>query len=65
MEIGEGRTKGAITKEIILEFTDREEKMGSEADRSNCEHKALLWLPAELILTKIHTWLIHPGKQES
>lgn len=50
---------------MILEFTAREEKMGSEVCRSNCEHKVLLWSPVELILTKIHTSLIHPGKRES
>lgn len=35
--------KGVITKEMILKFTDREEKMSLEADRSNCEHKVLFW----------------------
>lgn len=37
--------KGVITK-MILKFTDREEKMSSEADRSNSEHKVLFWSPA-------------------
>lgn len=51
-------TKGTITKEMILEFTVREEKMGSEACGSNCEHKVLLWSPGKFILRFILHWYI-------
>lgn len=39
-----------MSKNMILEFCAREEKMGSEVCGSNCERRILLWSPVELIL---------------